>query len=102
MNSPTTKEKPVEQETAAFVWSEGEPIRPGCPGGGPAAHPADRLVLLARRATRRRGRVRAGHGLAWAGKIRDLAPARRATRGATRCAGRRAIAAAGGHGGLLP
>jgi hypothetical protein len=38
----------------------------------------------------------------WCRQIRDAARARRAARRITGCAGRRTIAAAGRHGGLLP
>ena len=54
-------ERTDEQEDARPVWSEVEPVRPGRTGRGAAADPADRLLLLARRTTRRRGRLRARH-----------------------------------------
>ena len=80
----TTKETTHEQEDAGALRPQVEPVRPRRAGRGAARQPAHRVVLLARRAARRRRRLRPRHRRARHRQVRHPAHPRRAARRATR------------------
>ncbi len=58
----------MNKKTARTVRTQVQSVRTGRPGRGAADHTADRIVLLARRAARRRGRFCGRHRCARVGK----------------------------------
>src|SRR5258707_414203 len=98
----TKKETTREQEDAGPPWPQVEPVRSRRAGRGAPRQPAHRVVLLARRATRRRGRLRPRHRRARHRQVGHAAHSRRAARRTARRQDRHRQPAPGRPRRLLP